>query len=66
MFVAKRGSDFGGFWSVGFLADERAEPVAALHMIELRADRPQAITLGTDKSYFVNELRLMRVTPPRT
>jgi hypothetical protein len=41
--------------------------VAALHMIEPRADRPTAITLGTDKAYgaedFVNELRLMNVTP---
>ena len=31
------------------------------------ADRPQAITLGADKAYdaedFINELRLMRVTP---
>jgi hypothetical protein len=35
-------------------------------MIEPRADRPQAITLGTDKAYdaedFVNELRLMNAT----
>lgn len=34
---------------------------AALHMIEPRADRPQAITLGAEKAYdaedFVNELR---------
>src|SRR3954462_3636930 len=38
-----------------------------LHMIEPRADRPQAITLGADKAYdvedFVNELRSMKVTP---
>lgn len=44
-----------------------AERVAALHMIEPRADRPQAITLGADKAYdaevFVNELRSMNVTP---
>ena len=37
-------------------------------MIEPRADRPQAITLGADKAYdaedFVNELRSMTVTPP--
>lgn len=43
------------------LADGHAERVAALHMIEPRADRPQAITLGADKAYdaedFVNELR---------
>ena len=49
------------------LADGHAERVAALHMIEPRADRPTAITLGADKGYdaedFVNELRSMRVTP---
>jgi transposase len=49
------------------LADGHAERVAALHMIEPHADRPQAITLGADKAYdaedFVNELRLMKVTP---
>jgi transposase len=49
------------------LADGHAERVAALHMIEPHADRPQAITLGADKAYdaedFVNELRSMRVTP---
>jgi len=49
------------------LADGHAERVAALHMIEPRADRPQAITLGADKAYdaedFVNELRSMTVTP---
>jgi hypothetical protein len=27
------------------------EPVAALHMIESRAERPHAITLGADKDY---------------
>ncbi|GLR91831.1 hypothetical protein GCM10007857_85490 [Bradyrhizobium iriomotense] len=36
-------------------------------MIEPRADRPTAITLGADKAYdaedFVNELRLMNVMP---
>jgi transposase len=40
---------------------------ALLHMIEPRADRPNAITLGADKAYdaedFVNELRAMKVTP---
>ena len=49
------------------LADGHAERVAALHMIEPRADRPQALTLGADKAYdaedFVNELRSMKVTP---
>lgn len=36
-------------------------------MIEPRADRPRAITLGTYKAYdaenFVDELRMMHVTP---
>jgi transposase len=32
------------------LADGHAERVAALHMIEPRADRPTAITLGADKA----------------
>ena len=48
-------------------ADGHAERVAALHMIEPRADRPCTITLGADKAYdaedFVNELRSMRVRP---
>lgn len=48
-------------------ADGHAERVAALHMVEPKADRPQAITLGADKGYdaedFVNELRSMNVTP---
>jgi len=48
-------------------ADGHAERVAALHMIEPRADRSRAITLGADKGYdtedFVNELRSMKVTP---
>lgn len=48
-------------------ADGHAERVAALHMIEPRADRPTAIMLGADKAYdaedFVNELRSMNVTP---
>jgi len=48
-------------------ASGHAERVAALHMIEPRADRPRAITLGADKAYdvrdFVNELRSMKVTP---
>ena len=48
-------------------AGGHAERVAALAMIEPRADRPRAITLAADKGYdaedFVNELRSMRVTP---
>jgi transposase len=48
-------------------ADGHAERVAALHMIEPRAERPRVVTLGADKAYdaqdFVNELRSMRVTP---
>jgi transposase len=48
-------------------ADGHAERVAALHMIEPRADRPRSITLGGDKNFdvadLVNELRSMNVTP---
>jgi hypothetical protein len=48
-------------------ANGHAERIAALHMIEPRADRPQAITLAADKAYdaedFINELRAMKVTP---
>ena len=48
-------------------ADGHAERIAALRMIEPRADRPQAITVGADKAYdaedFINELRAMKVTP---
>ena len=48
-------------------ADGHAERIAALHMIEPRADRPKRITLAADKAYdaedFVNELRSMQVTP---
>jgi len=47
--------------------DGHAERMAALIMIEPRADRPSTITLGADKGYdaedFVNELRSMRITP---
>jgi hypothetical protein len=43
----------------------RPKRVAALHMIEPRADPPTAITLGPDKAYdtgdLVNELRSMKV-----
>jgi transposase len=46
-------------------ANGHAERIAALVMIEPRADRPRAITLGMDKGYdaedFVNELRSMNV-----
>ena len=48
-------------------ADGHAERIAALHMIEPRADRPGRITLGADKGYdaedFVNELRSINVAP---
>ncbi len=48
-------------------ADGHAERMAALAMIEPRADRPRPITLGADKAYdaedFVNELRSMNATP---
>ncbi len=48
-------------------ADGHAERVAALAMVEPRADRPRAVTLGADKAYdaedFVNELRSMNVRP---
>jgi transposase len=46
-------------------ADGHAERIAALSMIEPRADRPRAISVGADKAYdaedFVNELRAMNV-----
>src|SRR6201984_451092 len=48
-------------------ANGHAERIAALPMIEPRADRPRPITLGADKAYdtedFVNELRSMNATP---
>ncbi|HEX3423714.1 MAG TPA: IS5 family transposase, partial [Sphingomicrobium sp.] len=48
-------------------ANGHAERIAALHMIEPRADRPRPITLGADKAYdaedLVNELRSMNATP---
>jgi hypothetical protein len=48
-------------------ADGHAERIAALHMIEPRADRPGRVTLGADKGYdvedFVNELRTLNVAP---
>ncbi|HEV2080447.1 MAG TPA: IS5 family transposase [Allosphingosinicella sp.] len=48
-------------------ADGHAERIAALAMLEPRADRPCAVTVGTDKGYdaedFVNELRSMNVRP---
>jgi Transposase domain (DUF772)/Transposase DDE domain len=48
-------------------ANGHAERIAALHMIEPRADRPRAITLGADKAYdaedFINELRSTNATP---
>ena len=48
-------------------ADGHSERIAALAMIEPRADRPTGVTLGADKGYdardFVNELRTMNVRP---
>jgi hypothetical protein len=48
-------------------ANGHAERIAALHMIEPRADRAQAITVGADKAYdaedFVNELCSMKASP---
>jgi hypothetical protein len=48
-------------------ADGHAERIAALAMLEPRADRPCRITVGADKGFdtedFVNELRSMNVTP---
>ena len=48
-------------------ADGHGERIAALAMIERRADRPTGVTLGADKGYdtadFVNELRAMNVRP---
>src|SRR6201989_1674517 len=48
-------------------ANGHAERIAALHMIEPRADRPRPITLAADKAYdaedFVNELRSMNAPP---
>jgi transposase len=44
-----------------------AERLAALEMIEPRADRPRAVTLGADRGYdaadFVEELRTLNVRP---
>jgi transposase len=46
-------------------ADGHAERIAALAMIEPRADQPKAISVGADKAYdaedFVNELKSMNV-----
>ena len=48
-------------------ADGHAERIAALSMVEPRADRSTAISVGADKAYdaedFVNELRSMKVRP---
>ncbi|MCW3477488.1 IS5 family transposase [Limobrevibacterium gyesilva] len=48
-------------------ASGHAERLAALHLIEPHADRPQPITLGGDKGFdtqdFVAELREINVTP---
>ena len=48
-------------------ADGHAERIAALPMIEPRAQGPRSMTLGADKANdaenFVNELRAVKVTP---
>jgi transposase len=48
-------------------ASGHAERLAALHLVEPHADRPQRITLGGDKGFdtqdFVAELREVNVTP---
>ena len=48
-------------------ADGHGERIAALAMIEKRADRPTGVSLGADKGYdaadFVNELRATNVRP---
>jgi IS5 family transposase len=48
-------------------ADGHAERVAALAMIEPRAERARPVTLGADRAYdaadFVNELRTLNVRP---
>ena len=48
-------------------AGGHAERVAALAMIEPRAERPRPVTLGADRGYdaadFVNELRTLNVRP---
>src|ERR1700758_1290341 len=48
-------------------ANGHAERIAALHMIEPRADRPTATTPGADKAHdaedFVTELRSLNATP---
>jgi len=48
-------------------AGGHAERIAALAMIEFRAERPRAVTLGADRGYdaadFVNELRTLNVRP---
>ncbi len=48
-------------------ASGQAERLAALAIIERRADRPGSVTLDADKGYdaadFVNELRAMNVRP---
>jgi len=48
-------------------AGGHAERVAALAMIEPRAERPRSVTLGADRGYdaadFVNELRTLNVRP---
>jgi transposase len=53
--------------AVATLASGHVERLAALHLVEPHADRPQKITLGGDKGFdtgdFVAELREINVTP---
>jgi transposase len=53
--------------AVATRASGHAERLAALHLVEPHADRPQKITLGGDKGFdtgdFVAELREINVTP---
>ncbi len=53
--------------AVATRASGHAERLAALHLVEPHADRPQRVTLGGDKGFdardFVAELREINVTP---
>jgi transposase len=53
--------------AVATRASGHAERLAALHLVEPHADRPQKVTLGGDKGFdtgdFVAELREINVTP---
>jgi hypothetical protein len=53
--------------AVATIASGHAERLAALHLVEPHADRPQKITLGGDKGFdtgdFIAELREINLTP---